>query len=523
MAKQDANPGMAAPPASLTKDQVSKLKTGARKAGLGGVDDLLLKLQIPKSQWFEPLRWLMREQGAEIGHQWQIMCAFAGLEQALPIDDAVWLVQSLGEQLAYRGKDSVFHGASLLLPSWDWVIDHIVIRSFAGHVDRLRAAKVHDSYRLGILYARAQLGDEISPAEKAEVLAALARSYATTGGTCSLLIPTDGDFVEHSLDFKEPELETWAAVTGPFASPEAWARAICAAAAANERVASRWERADLQVDRVLRHAEQARPEELGLLIAFGYVDESACSGDRAALAKKYLGGLEAEAKAALQKALDELAELTERVIPKEVSDVLMPGGTAIADEIEALAATCGESCDVRIYVPVRGEASANGIAEVGAEIYGLEGTPEFNGVMMDPLVTLDLAEIPELRERFGCEALAFFISERNSNTAHELESGEVRVMRLSLEQARDLSSGTPFRLMPVDVPSAAFDSDPPEALQALAAKLRALPMRVLGPPAFIQGESRTEGFLLQVSESFIDANFGGGVMYLYDDDGFWQS
>jgi len=28
---------------------------------------------------------------------------------------------------------------------------------------------------------------------------------------------------------------------------------------------------------------------------------------------------------------------------------------------------------------------------------------------------------------------------------------------------------------------------------------------------------------MQLTEDFVDANFGGGVMYLYEDDGFWQS
>ncbi len=33
---------------------------------------------------------------------------------------------------------------------------------------------------------------------------------------------------------------------------------------------------------------------------------------------------------------------------------------------------------------------------------------------------------------------------------------------------------------------------------------------------------RPSGFLLQVDQSFVDANIGDGVLYAYDDGAFWQ-
>lgn len=514
-----------AAPAALPGDKASKLRSGARKAGPGAVANLLHKLEIPRSDWFDVLIWLMHEQGGEIGHQWQIVTTFAlEHEQGLPVDDAVWLLESLGEQLAFRGKDSVFHGASLLLPGWDVALDRLVIRSFLGQVERLRPVRVHDTYRLGLLYARAHLGDEISAQERAEVLAALAGTYVTVRGQLTARVPVNGELLEYDdISFDNDDVdEDWAQVVRPFGTAEAWEAAIGAAAAACERIESRWERADVFVDRVLRHVEACRPEDLAVVIAFGHVDESACGGERGEVAARCLGPLDAEAKSAALQAVREVAGATEREIPREVSDALMPGGAALVQEIEQLAAASGMARDVRIYVPVRGERSLNGVAEIAPGAYTPD-VPELDGQVMDPLVTLDLAEVPELGERLGSEAVVFFLSRLGNNSADEPGSGEVVVKPVSLEQARDFSEGTPFRLAPIDVPGAAFDAEPPPDLDELAAKIKALPARVLGPPVFVRAKGRTGGFVMQLDERFVEASFGGGVMYLYDDDGFWQS
>jgi len=333
-AKQTKNSNENALPAGLAKDKASKLKTRARKVAQGGVQNLLLKLEIPQPAWPEVLTWLIREQGSEIGHQWQIVCDFVNVaeEQALlPIDDAVWLLESLGEKLAFRGKELVLHNAPVLMPGWHWALDELVIRSFHGRLDRLRAAKVHDTYRLGILYARAHLGDALSPEEKTEVLGALAASYVTVEGQLTALVGADGALVEYpDISFLHDDVdEDWAAVVRPFGSAEAWERAIAAAAAANERIESRWERPTLHVARVLRHLHACTPEQLALVIAFGYVDESACGADREALAKQHLGGLDEKSKSTLLAMLGALAESTEREVPEEV--VLALGGTVDED------------------------------------------------------------------------------------------------------------------------------------------------------------------------------------------------
>jgi hypothetical protein len=321
-------------PAALTKEKAQKLKTGARKAMPGGVHSLLLKLEIPQAAWPEALAWLIREQGDELGHQWQCVCDFVNvLEEraSLPIDDAVSVVERLGEKLAYRGKELALHNAPVLLPGWHWALDKLVIRSFHGHLDRLRAATVHESYRLGVLYARAQLGDSLAAEEKAEVLAALATAYVTVEGQLTALVVSDGELVEYpDISFQNDDVdEDWTAVRRPVAGDEAWARAIGAAAAANERIESRWERPTLHVARVLRHARACTPEQLALTIAFGHVDEDACGADREALAKAHLGGLDATTQAALLKTLRELAETTERELPDEV--VLSLGGEVERD------------------------------------------------------------------------------------------------------------------------------------------------------------------------------------------------
>ncbi len=510
-------------PKAIPDDKISKITAGIRKAGYGKVEHVLKKHGIASEHWGEVLPWLMRLQGDKIGHHWQIVTAFALLENAtLPLEDATWLLESLGEDLAYGADELVFHGYESLLPGWHSTLDSILFKSFSEHVEELRTLKVHDRYRLVLLYVRAHLGDEISEEEKAEIVAALAATYVTSKCSLELLLPMDDELEELCVEIDGCEMpEEWEQIVEPFVGTDEWQRAVGAAAAKIARIDNEYERPTIYADRIIGMADGCDAQDLAIAITFGIVGDMLCDEARGEAAEEHLKDLEADEKKAILATLRKIARDTEQDVPKEVSCVLSAGAAEIVEEIEALAARSTLARDVRFYVPIIGESSKNGIAEIAPGAY-TDDCPSFDDVPMEPLVTIDLDEVPELKERFPGDALVFFLSSLDDNEAHEFDSGQVAVQVANLEHAREFSKGTPFRLVPVDVPAAAFDEDPPAELEALAERIIQLPARVLGPPAFIQDQVDEEGFVMQMTEDFVDANFGSGVMYLYNDDGFWQ-
>jgi hypothetical protein len=467
----------------------------------------------------------MREQGDDIAQQWQIVWDLAALEQPLDVEDAAWLLARTREPLAYRGKEAVLPDQSGLLPLWHFTLERLTLLSFASETARLRDLVPVDGLRLGLLYACGQLGVELREAERADVRRALARTWLTQQGQSGYTLGgSDGVEIVEPPDSDDAEAmgRLWSRIAGPFGTSDEWSGAVCEVMAELEQITSRWERPATLFTRFAEHVQAATPEQAAIAIALCTRRADEPDELRAEVGARYLADLDDDLKRELLRRVGELAEESERELEDDVRAMLTPSGAKLLAAIEEAAANVAVPRDTRIYLPILGQPSTNGVSRIVARCY-LDDIPTHNDVGMDHLLTLDLDEVPELRQRVEGEALVFFLSSLTDNQASESDSGEVATQLVSFDQAREqIEDGTPFCLVGIDVPAALFAADPPDELKELAALVAKAPARVLGPPRFIQGDDRTEGFVMQLSETFAPANFGGGVMYLFEDDGFWQ-
>ena len=203
---------------------------------------------------------------------------------------------------------------------------------------------------------------------------------------------------------------------------------------------------------------------------------------------------------------------------------------------------------LRVYVMRSRETPSkpNEVSRAGGPPVGVteQTRPRHEDGYMQHLITVDLAETPELRtvDRLaGVRAVAVFIRDAMANDAFVPESGETAVVLLADDDvARGVWTGgsvadPPSRtleLYPVDVPDRAFEDnddfyvDEPTAgigtLWDLHCKLMSA-SRIGGPVIHFSGTDRTAGFLLQFSEFIVDVNLGdAGTMYVYVDDAYWS-
>jgi hypothetical protein len=169
--------------------------------------------------------------------------------------------------------------------------------------------------------------------------------------------------------------------------------------------------------------------------------------------------------------------------------------------------------------------------------------PRYKNGYMQHLITIDLAETPELRTAdglAGARAVAVFVRDAMENDAFIPESGETAVMLLSdddvarggwIGEAVEDPPPRRLELYPVDVPARAFednddfyaDEPSPDVKQLwdLHCKLMSA-SRIGGPVIHFSGSDRTAGFLLQFSEFIVDVNLGdAGTMYAFVDDAYW--
>jgi hypothetical protein len=203
--------------------------------------------------------------------------------------------------------------------------------------------------------------------------------------------------------------------------------------------------------------------------------------------------------------------------------------------------------DVRADVSVISRAGPTAIG-VTAERWprDLDGEP------MRHMLTLRLADVPELAARFpGKAALAVFLA-HDGGHAYDPDSDDAAVLLLDDDDlARgelDLTRGDedddddddddddldpyisadtrPFTLTPLDVPLAAFgpDEGASKALRKLHEQLDALPGRVGGPPGWMRGEGHDGRFVLQVDDDFESLPVPGRArLYVFEDAALWQT
>jgi hypothetical protein len=167
--------------------------------------------------------------------------------------------------------------------------------------------------------------------------------------------------------------------------------------------------------------------------------------------------------------------------------------------------------------------------------------PFKDGVPMVHLLTLDLAAMPELRERITkwagiapeeARTVSLFVHSPKHNDANMPHTDESAVVvggeRYASEPAPAAAGAQIWpeqRLtgIRIEVPAPLYIPgwNGGKKLKNALAKLS---VRVLGGPDWIQDPQPGKGpFLLQFDERFVDVNLGDkGRMYVYADTAFWQ-
>jgi len=203
---------------------------------------------------------------------------------------------------------------------------------------------------------------------------------------------------------------------------------------------------------------------------------------------------------------------------------------SLAARVAALAARAekaGLPCTQPVYLLSRGRARKRGsLGGIRARPRGLpEGRwPRGPSGPFEPVLCLDLAELPELAARFpGARGLCLLVD----STEEGFEASEL--VPLSAEEAAaGLEGGAALVAQRVEVPPGVFEPGPlSEPLAGLRRLLREAPGRALGRPFFLQQEAGAgdeRGFVLQAGGGLLQGvNLGdAGVLYLYEGEAFWE-
>jgi antitoxin component YwqK of YwqJK toxin-antitoxin module len=213
----------------------------------------------------------------------------------------------------------------------------------------------------------------------------------------------------------------------------------------------------------------------------------------------------------------------------------------VLDKVDQLVALAkrelGASVGEPIYLLRRFDAPPKELAPLGLNRIGglppgvtADEWPTCGDEPMVHLFTLDLATMPELRQQLGGKrTFSFFMASPEMNEAYEPGNEQTAVVMLDDAQVgsegeapedtvvRDTQYFEPVR---VEVPSRVFFAGGGELYKAIYGAHA----RVLGDPIWLQSEEDGGGtFVMQLDEGFVDVNLGDmGVLYVYEDGGFWQ-
>lgn len=143
-----------------------------------------------------------------------------------------------------------------------------------------------------------------------------------------------------------------------------------------------------------------------------------------------------------------------------------------------------------------------------------------SGEPLTHLYTLDLDEIPELKEKFpGARALAFFCPEPNSgDRSDELEWVPIDAEAIAaLPNDDEDNAGQPIAIVPLDVPSAVFNKSEGEgSAKEMRKMIFNAAGHVFGEPFWIQEEEGEGDFIMQINEGLCDVNLGdSGSLYVF--------
>lgn len=176
------------------------------------------------------------------------------------------------------------------------------------------------------------------------------------------------------------------------------------------------------------------------------------------------------------------------------------------------------------YEPKPGSLSVSGGKSPGT---GPESIPrDAKGEPKEHLFSLDLDEIPELKERYpGARVLSCYCPEPRSGDRSE----ELVLVPVSAEAATAASSAepddaaTPIAVLPLDVPLVVFDTTSEAPYSDIRNMVFNACGHVFGQPFWIQSDEGDDGFLMQINGGLADINLGdSGSLYVFDSGTIFQ-
>lgn len=182
---------------------------------------------------------------------------------------------------------------------------------------------------------------------------------------------------------------------------------------------------------------------------------------------------------------------------------------------------------IRVYRLKRGESPVGDtVARIGGQPRGVVSPPEHAGEPMQHVITLDLAQLPELAAQHpGIRSLSLYVPDPDDAEAHE-EGVIVWTHEDELGSADGSTDGAAALVVEgFDVPEALFGRATEGDLKRVRELLYGSSGHVRGGPLWLQDgfEGIDADFLLQFDESLCHINLGDmGVMYVFGDRITWQ-
>ena len=196
-----------------------------------------------------------------------------------------------------------------------------------------------------------------------------------------------------------------------------------------------------------------------------------------------------------------------------------------------------------IYKIAPSEIESNSLSCVGGAGISIDPDkyPYYDEEPMEHILTLDLNDFKCLKQRHSnTRAISLYISDRMKNEAYEPNTMETKVLILTQE---DISNNFSTSFAPKKLDKKSLNIEP-IAIPKEFLKNSILEYEegswqrilydyiynsnyVCGYPVWIQNEGRDDGFIAQFDASLLDINLGGGlfssgIMYVFDDDAYWQ-
>lgn len=201
--------------------------------------------------------------------------------------------------------------------------------------------------------------------------------------------------------------------------------------------------------------------------------------------------------------------------------------------------------EILYKVDIQKEPREASLSMIGGKGIGLsdENYPKYGDIPMTHLLTLDLNDFPNLKERYPTKrAISLYMNEYNGeNEAYEPYTKETAVIFVSqkdIDEKRLTSLDAQYcqkfslKVTPYAVPKEIFSETLEE--ESIAEKLQYYFYNfryVGGKPIWMQNEEKIPNFIMQTGEflcsddsttTYDTVNFAGGIMYMFEDTAFWQ-